>query len=141
MTRRKHDDPLISLPGYALRRAANAMMAELSARLDPFDLRISDASILLLAADGKDRTSSDIGKILDIQRANMVPLLNRLDEAGLIERVPINLKSQAIRLTPDGQRKLAEVRAIIDRFEADLLDRIPPEHRQHFLPALQSLLT
>lgn len=117
------------------------MMAELSARLDPFDLRISDASILLLAADGKDRTSSDIGKILDIQRANMVPLLNRLDEAGLIERVPINLKSQAIRLTPDGQRKLAEVRAIIDRFEADLLDRIPPEHRQHFLPALQSLLT
>lgn len=140
LTRRKHDDPLVSLPGYALRRAANAMMAELSARLDPFDLRISDASILLLAADGKDRTSSDIGKMLDIQRANMVPLLNRLDEAGLIERVPINLKSQAIRLTPDGQRKLAEVRAIIDRFEADLLDRIPPEHRQHFLPALQSLL-
>ena len=116
------------------------MMAELSARLDPLGLRISDASVLLLVAGGKDLTSSDIGKILDIQRANMVPLLNRLDEAGIIERVPINLKSQAIRLTPDGKRKLAEVRAIVDQFETDLLDRIPPEHRQHFLPALQSLL-
>lgn len=140
MTRRTPADPLISLPGYALRRAANAMMADLSERLSACDLRISDASVLMLVESRDDMTSSEIGKILDIQRANMVPLLNRMEEVRLIERVPINLKSQAIRLTREGAARLKEVRAIVDRFESDLLARIPEDHRGHFLPALQSLL-
>ena len=42
------DDPLISLPGYALRRAANATAAELSARLAETGLRQSDISLLML---------------------------------------------------------------------------------------------
>lgn len=140
MTDRKIIDPLIALPGYALRRAANAMMTELSSRLAPLDLRIVDVSTLLLVDSRGELTSSDIGRVLDIQRANMVPLLYRLEEAGLIERVPINLKSQAIRLTRVGKVKLKDVRLIIDRFERDLLARIPAEHRDHFLPALQALL-
>ena len=140
MTRRKSADPLLSLPGYALRRAANVMMAELATRLAPLGLRIVDATALMLIDNRDNMTSTEIGGILDIKRANMVPLLNRLEEAGLIVRVPINLKSQAIRLTGEGAVKLKEIRAIIDRFEGDLLDRISQEHRDHFLPALQSLL-
>ena len=66
-------DPLAELPGYALRRAANAMMSELSTRLTAIDLRISDASVLLLLSGGETLTSSDSGRMLDIQRANMVP--------------------------------------------------------------------
>ena len=134
------NDPLIDLPGYALRRAANAMMAELTSRLAPIDLRISDASVLLLVGDRTDMTSSEIGKILDIQRANMVPLLNRLDNAGLISRLPIDRKSQAIVLTGSGSQRLAEVKAITSQFENDLLDRIPPQHRPHLVPALRALI-
>ena len=133
-------DPLSALPGYVLRRAANAMMAELAARLAPIGLRISDASVLLLVADRHDMTSSEIGKVLDIQRANMVPLLARLDTAGLISRQPIDRKSQAIVLTEAGEARLLEVRGITDRFESDLLGRIPAEHRAHFVPALQALI-
>ncbi|WP_229736005.1 MarR family winged helix-turn-helix transcriptional regulator [Novosphingobium endophyticum] len=134
------DDPLNELPGYALRRAANAMMAELTARLVPLDLRISDASVLMLIAERTDMTSSDIGKVLDIQRANMVPLLNRLEAAGLIARKPIDRKSQAVVLTPEGRERLADTRAIVTCFEDDLMARIPDEHRPHFLPALRALV-
>ena len=42
------NDPLGTLPGYLLRRAANAMMAELANRLGTMSVRISDASVLLL---------------------------------------------------------------------------------------------
>jgi DNA-binding MarR family transcriptional regulator len=133
------DDPLSDLPGYTLRRAANALMAELAARLAPLDLRITDASVMLLIAERQGMTSSDIGKVLDIQRANMVPLLNRLEAAGLIMREPIDRKSQAIVLTPAGRERLADVRGVTMRFENDLLARIPDEHRPHFLPALQAL--
>ena len=131
---------LTTLPGYLLRRAATAMMTELAARLTAIDLRISEATVLLLLGGQETLTSSDIGKALEIQRANMVPLLARLDEAGLIARKPINRKSQAIALTPDGLNRLAQVRAITDRFEDDLLARIPEAHRAHLVPALNALL-
>ncbi|MBC2650881.1 MarR family transcriptional regulator [Novosphingobium flavum] len=133
------DDPLAALPGYLLRRAANAMMAELATRLTALDLRISEATVLLLLGGREDLTSADIGKALDIQRANMVPLLARLETAGLIRREPINRKSQAILLTEAGQDRLARVREVTDRFERDLLDRVPDAHRAHLVPALRAL--
>ncbi len=134
------NDPLAALPGYVLRRAANAMMAELASRLGAIDLKISDASVLLLIAGRDDMTSSEIGKVLDIQRANMVPLLNRLEAAELIARQPLNRKSQAIVLTPEGQTTLGEVQSITHQFEADLLARIPDADRPHFMPALRALI-
>jgi DNA-binding MarR family transcriptional regulator len=84
-------------------------------------------------------TSVQIGKVLDIQRANMVPLLSRLEQAALIERVPIDRKSQAIVLTTAGLQRLGEASAIIATFEAELLLRIPVAHREHLLPALNAL--
>jgi len=132
-------DPLAQLPGYALRRAANAMMAELGQRLGIIELRVADASVLMLVGQRRDMTSSDIGRALDIQRANMVPLLNRLEAAGLIERVPLDRKSLAIVLKPAGKNSLGRVLDITERFERELLDRIPAAHRDHFLPALNAL--
>ena len=132
-------DSLASLPGYALRRAANAMMGELSARLGTIDLRISDASVLMLIDGASDMTSSDIGRLLDIQRANMVPLLNRLEGAGLIERKPLDRKSLAVVLTDTGRKTLAKVRKITVQFENDLLARVPDKHRDHLVPALNAL--
>jgi DNA-binding MarR family transcriptional regulator len=115
------------------------MMSELSARLATIDMRISDASVLLLLSGGQTLTSSDIGRMLDIQRANMVPLLNRLETAGLIAREPLDRKSLAIILSPEGSAKLKQVRKITNQFEGDLLKRIPDEHRDHFVPALNAL--
>ena len=48
MSKLQPADPLAGLPGYTLRRAANAMMDELGARLAEVDLRVSDGSVLLL---------------------------------------------------------------------------------------------
>lgn len=140
MPRLQPADPLAVLPGYTLRRAANAMMDELGGRLGAVGLRVSDASVLLLVGERRNMTSSEIGKVLDIQRANMVPLLARLEAAGLITRQPIDRKSQAILLTAAGQVRLGEVQAITAQFEADLMARIPEAHRPHFLPALHALL-
>jgi DNA-binding MarR family transcriptional regulator len=133
-------DALNVLPGYLLRRAANAMMAQLAVRLAEIELKISDATLLLLVSDHRDMTSSDIGQALDIQRANMVPLLVRLEKADLISRQPIDRKSQAIVLTNTGNARLAQVRAITGAFEADLMARIPERHRAHFIPSLRALL-
>ena len=132
-------DPLPQFPGYALRRAANATAAELSARLGELGLRQSDASVLILIAANPSVTSSAIGRALDIQRANMAPLVGKLDTAGLIERVAIDRKSRGLELTPLGKKRLAEARKVIDTFENELLERVPLQHRPHLLPALEAL--
>lgn len=132
-------DPLPALPGYALRRAANATAAELSARLAALELRQAEASALILMDANPHITASALGRALDIQRANMVPLLKRLEDAGLIVRSPLDRKSQGLALTPAGRDRMQAARAVIDRFERELLERIPTEHRDHLLPALNAL--
>jgi DNA-binding MarR family transcriptional regulator len=132
-------DPLLSYPGYCLRRANNAMMTELGSRLAPLEMRQTDASALILIGANPGVTASALGRRIDIQRANMVPLLNRLEEAGLIIRAPIDGKSQGLELTKEGREKLAAVLAVIEEFERELLERVPLEHRDHLLPALKTL--
>jgi len=130
-------DPLPNFPGYALRRAANATGAELASRLGEVGLRQSEVSVLLLVAENPGVTASAIGRALDIQRANMVPVLKRLE--GLIDRAPIDGKSQGLALTAAGRARLSEARKVVEGFEAELLARVPPEHRDHLLPALEAL--
>ena len=132
-------DPLVAYPGYSLRRAANATAAELSALLAEIGLRQADASLLLLVEANPRITGSALGRQLDIQRANMVPLLKRLEDGGLIERQPIDGKSQGLTLTDAGREKTVQARAIIETFEQGLLDRVPAAHRAHLLPALEAL--
>ena len=132
-------DPLPAYPGYSLRRAANATAVELAARLGDVDLRQVDASLLLLVEANPRVTASALGRQLDIQRANMVPLLKRLEDAGLIVREPIDGKSQGLSLTEEGRAKTREALRVINAFETELLGRIPAEHRDHLLPALEAL--
>ncbi len=132
-------DPLSHYPGYSLRRAANATAAELAARLSDIGLKQVDASLLLLIGANPDVTASALGRELDIQRANMVPLLKRLEDGGLIDRNPLDGKSQGLVLTADGEDRRKEALAIIEAFESALLARIPADHRHHLLPALQAL--
>lgn len=130
---------LDTLPGYALRRAANSAMAELGERLAPLGLRISDVTVMILIASGSDVTASDLARMLDIKRTNMVPLLKRLEDAELVRRRALDGKSQAIDLTEAGTKVLDLAQTEIETFEASLLQRVPEEHRPHLLPALQAL--
>ncbi|MBT2133085.1 MarR family transcriptional regulator [Croceibacterium sp. LX-88] len=132
-------DPLPSYPGYALRRAANATAAELASRLGQVGLRQSDVSVLILVAENPGITASAVGRALDIQRANMVPLLKRIEDAGLIAREPIDGKSRGLDLTETGRERLAQGRRVVEAFEAELIERVPVEHRAHLLPALEAL--
>lgn len=132
-------DPLASYPGYVLRRAAHAAGAALTARLEPMGLRQSDVSMLILIEANPGITASALGRMLDIQRANMVPILKRMEDADLIAREAIDGKSVGLELTTAGLAKLAEAQSVIDAFEVELLERVPAEHRDHLLPALNAL--
>ncbi|OYX66048.1 MAG: hypothetical protein B7Y88_06230 [Sphingomonadales bacterium 32-64-17] len=135
----KADAALAELPGYLLRRAASVMMAEFADRLTPLDLRISELTVLFVAGTGEEMTSSEIGQTVDIKRANMPKLLDGLEQQGLIRREPLDGRRIAIIVTDKGQTRLSAARKVIEQFEADLLETVPPKHREHLVPALDAL--
>jgi DNA-binding MarR family transcriptional regulator len=132
-------DPLIGLPGYVLRRAAAAAVAELNERLAPLAVRHSDAAFLILIDASPGITQSTAGRMLDIQRANMVPFVARLERRGWVKRKRVDGRTQSLMLTLEGRSVLAKTRAIINAFEAALIKRVPRKLRSGVLPTLLAL--
>lgn len=132
-------DPLKSFPGYALRRASAASMTKLSRELALVKLRPSDATVLLVIEANPEITQSEIGHALDIAGANMAPLVGRLEEHELIERHPVDGRSQGLRLTDPGRTLAPRVRRIMQSHEDELLARIPRPRRAMFLECLRAL--
>src|ERR1700685_109043 len=99
----RESDVFGQLLGYHLRRLSVMVMADLTKSLSPLGLKPADASILFVIAAKPGITQSDIGKVLGILRANMAPLIAGLVTQGLIEREPVDGRSQALRLSAAGQ--------------------------------------
>ncbi len=114
-------------------------MAEFARRMDAIDLRTVEATILQIVADNPGISQSAIGRMLDIQRANMTPIAARLEARGLVERLPSDGRSLGLKLTDAGRAKSDQARTAIDSFEAEVVARIPEAHRAHVLPALLAL--
>ncbi len=103
--------PLDALLGYRLRRASMTMMADLSAVLRPFDLSAGEASLLILVGANPGCRQSDVGRALEIKRANLTPLVGRLKARGLVSDAPIDGRSLALTLTSAGMVLQSDVLA------------------------------
>src|SRR6185437_9968680 len=134
-------DPLKDLPGYALRRASAAVMAKLAERLTALALRPSEASVLLVIDANPGVTQSEIGRLLDIARANMAPLTARLVARDLIVRESAGGRSHGLTLSDAGARLTRKARRIVGELENELLERIPAAQRAAFLRTLKALFT
>ncbi len=135
----KLTDPLLEFPGYLLRRASIAVLGGLNQRLEAFDLRHTESSLLQLIRANPGIKQSDACRALEIKRANMVPLVAKLEARGLISRTPIDGRSQAIALTKAGRELANAAFAVIQTFERQLTERVPKHLRSAIAPILLAL--
>lgn len=133
------NDPLLSLSGYLLRRASASAQATLNARLAPLGVRAADAALLLLIEAGAGLSQSQAGRLLDIQRSNMVALVLRLEHRGAVERRAVDGRSSVLLLTRRGRGLLARIRRVIQAHESMLLRQVPARLRPSVLPILLAL--
>src|SRR5580704_1942134 len=92
-------DPMSTYPGYLLRRASAQAMARLAKRLKTLHLNPTDATVLIVIDSNPNAKQSEIGRLLDIARANMAPLSSRIAARKLIERQPVDGRSHGLILT------------------------------------------
>jgi DNA-binding MarR family transcriptional regulator len=133
------NDPLVRLCGYLLQRAASSALAELNQRLAPLGLRHAGVALLMLIEARPGITQSQAGRTLDIQRANMVPFVARLEGLGVIRRRQVDGRSQALELTSRGRLLLERARRVVADHEAELLERVPEKLRPMVMPVLTAL--
>lgn len=95
-------NPLDALLGYRLRRASMAMMADLHAALRGLEISVGEASFLILIGANPGCAQSEVGRALDIKRANLTPLVARMKGRGLVTDAPIDGRSRSLTLTADG---------------------------------------
>ncbi|MFZ2998611.1 MarR family winged helix-turn-helix transcriptional regulator [Sphingobium sp.] len=118
-------DPIASRLGYLLRRASSVMMGNLGASLAQMGLRPVEATILIVVAANPDCSQSDIGRMLGIKRANMVPLIAGLIGKDYVRKARVDGRSQALSLTDAGQAICHQADAVMTAHEErweELLD-------------------
>lgn len=135
----KLHDPLDALVGYQLRRASSVMMADLAASLRETGLRPVEASILLVIESSPGCTQSDVGRLLAIKRANMVPLIAGLFKRDLVYRAPVDGRSQALFLSPSGEALAKDAHQAIDRHEIRFKALFDEPAFQQLLSALKQV--
>lgn len=103
------DATLRGFAGYALKRAFNAIQADLNATLAPLGLRMITYSALAVIRDAPGIRAAGLADVLGLERPNLVLVLDELEAAGLITRTRArdDRRAYELKATPAG-RRLAE---------------------------------
>lgn len=128
-----------SLLGYHLRRLSVVVMTDLTQALSPLDLKPADASVLFVIAANPGITQSEVGKALGILRANMAPLIGALLKRELIEREPVDGRSQALKLSSAGRSLCTRAKLVTQEHENRLFGTLTPNARNRLIAQLREL--
>lgn len=130
---------LEDLLGYNLRRAHGVQRQRFAAVFAPYRIRPVQLSILGLIYEQPRLKQADLGRRLDIKRANIVTLLDELERRNLIERKQAHTdrRSHMLQLTPAGRRLTAELLDLHARLEANLAEHLGLRERDQLLRLLK----
>lgn len=116
--------------GYQLRRLSALAMTKLAEALAPLELRIVDITVLYQIAENPKITASEIGRALDIRRANMTPLIASLVDRGYLSTKAKDGRSQSLALTPAGRKMYKQAQTIVENHEQGFFDALADDERQ-----------
>lgn len=121
-------DQLSDLVGYHLKRASAVDLHGANTALAETGLRTVPMSVLLGIVESPGTSSADICRSLQMQRANIVPILANLEARALISRAPDPDDNRIQRLfaTAKGKIEAGRMLALAASHEARMLKRLTP---------------
>lgn len=112
--------------GYSLRRAQLSTYPFFVEAMEGLGVRPSEFAILILVLTNPGASQSAISDALNVQKANFVPLLDKLETRGLVERceVPGDRRYSALHLTTKGEQFVEQMQEAHAAYEARLASRL-----------------
>lgn len=120
-------NPLEDLVGFHLVRTANYGLRIVNDAYGDLGVRHPDAAVMMVIDANPGISQSSIGRMLKIQRSNIVPIIGRLTERGWIERRQGKGKMIGISLSPVGHLAMDTLRAASQAGEEAIASRLGPE--------------
>lgn len=135
------DTVLCNLIGYRLKRAYMQIQPEAQRVLAEDDLRVVSFSCLSIIADNPQIVQSELADALQMERSNLVVVIDELEQRGLITRkkVPTDRRRYALTVTLRGRHLRDRAVAKVQQAEDDILGRLDDEDRARLLTALERL--
>lgn len=132
---------LYELTGYQLRRVSNVFSAHFAQAMTGTGLRQVLFGILSVIDANPGINQGAVGRVLGIQRANMVSLINDLVDRGLIDRQTADDDRRAFTftLTTQGHRTLADALRRVEAHEVELLASLTPAEQRTLVTLLKRI--
>ena len=135
------DPTLNRFMGYHMKRAFNVVQSDLGKTLKPLDLRMLTFTALSLIRDNPGLSQSQLADAMDIERPNMVVIIDELERRDLIrrDRVPTDRRAYALTITLAGRRLCDRAIAAIEAHEARVFAGLDPDTRALMIGGLSQI--
>lgn len=133
------DTQLSDFIGYGMKRALSIVQADLSRVLSEFGLRAVSFSALSIIAGQPGLTQTQLADALQIERSNLVTLIDELSGRNLIIRAPVaqDRRRHALMPTAAGKKLVDAARKAVEAHERDLFSCLTTQEQDD----LKRLLT
>jgi DNA-binding MarR family transcriptional regulator len=120
-------------------RLGSALVAAEQPVLDEHGLRMWDYVVLLALQAGPAQSQSRLSELTGRDRTRLIPILDRLVDAGLVLRQPdpADRRHHIVRLTDAGRAKVLDCQRGIREMERQLLGELPESDRASFVALLE----
>ncbi len=138
---RVNDATLRQFLGYHMKRAFNVVQADLVRTLKPFELRMLTYTALVLITDNPGIRQSQLATAMDIERPNLVVIIDELERRDLIlrERIPTDRRAYALKPTLAGRQLCDKAVAAVTAHEDRLLTHLDEDARASVEAAMRAI--
>ena len=135
------DSTLRGFVGYHMKRAFNVVQNDLTRTLKPFDLRMLTYTALVMIVDNPGLRQSQLADAMDIERPNLVVIIDELERRELIvrDRVPTDRRAYALKATLAGRQLYDKAIAAVSAHEQQLLRGIDQDTLDTVLAAMKAI--
>jgi DNA-binding MarR family transcriptional regulator len=132
------DSELSGYIGYGMKRALSIVQADLARTLTEYDLRAVSFSALSLIVGDPGMTQTRLAEALQIERSNLVMIIDELSKRGLIVRAPVahDRRCHALMPTAAGRKLAAAAQKSVAEHEVRLFDCLTAPEREELLRIL-----
>lgn len=127
--------------GYNLRRAQGRQMQRFRAVFEDLDVRPVQLAVLTILLLNPEVRQSELGKALDMKRANVVTVLDELERRKFLARRPAaaDRRSHVVHLTPAGKKLAEQLVELHTKFEQDIEKTMGRRGREQLLDLLRTV--
>jgi MarR family transcriptional regulator for hemolysin len=124
--------------GFLLHDVARLLRVAFDRRARALDLTRSQWWVLNFLYFNEGITQSELADLLDVEKATLGRLLDRLEAKGWVERRtdPVDRRAKRVHLTGEVQEMMRALRDVAAHVRADALEGLDEAERERFLATL-----